>query len=179
MASYIRQLRDASVQALRPIYRHGGASGYQALEQRDTYPDVDMASVHAQQATTFSEEPLPKGSGLLDRKSEESSIGIAGHNPFSDREIAEHWEAVYENAQYECRHIYDPHVTWTEEEERALVRKLDWRVCLWAVSSLMISTTEHTYFWIVYNVLRAPSRPREPRPSSRRQHARRPEPQHG
>ncbi|KAI4154716.1 MAG: hypothetical protein LQ340_001491, partial [Diploschistes diacapsis] len=32
---------------------------------------------------------------------------------------------------YEGRHRYDPKAKWTEEEERTLVRQLDWRICGW------------------------------------------------
>ena len=32
---------------------------------------------------------------------------------------------------YEGRHRYDPKARWTEEEERSLVRRLDWRICAW------------------------------------------------
>lgn len=54
-------------------------------------------------------------------------------NPFLDPDVADYWRNVYEKAQYECRHVFDPTLTWSEEEERQLVRKLDWRICLWAV----------------------------------------------
>lgn len=57
-----------------------------------------------------------------------------GKNPFSDPAVAAHWRDVYEKSRYECRHVFDPEMTWTEEEEKKLVRKIDWRVCLWAVS---------------------------------------------
>ncbi|KAL6796203.1 major facilitator superfamily domain-containing protein [Trichoderma sp. SZMC 28013] len=53
-------------------------------------------------------------------------------NPFRDPAVAQHWTEVYEKSQYECRHVFDPSLSWTEEEERRLIRKLDWRVCLWA-----------------------------------------------
>ncbi|KAH6608346.1 hypothetical protein Trco_001692 [Trichoderma cornu-damae] len=53
-------------------------------------------------------------------------------NPFSDPAVAQHWREVYEKSNYECRHVFDPSLSWSEEEERRLVRKLDWRVCLWA-----------------------------------------------
>ncbi|PNP42606.1 hypothetical protein TGAMA5MH_05347 [Trichoderma gamsii] len=53
-------------------------------------------------------------------------------NPFRDPAVAQHWRDVYEKSQYECRHVFDPSLTWSEEEERRLVRKLDWRICLWA-----------------------------------------------
>ncbi|RDW63616.1 allantoate permease-2 [Coleophoma cylindrospora] len=55
-----------------------------------------------------------------------------GNNIFLDPEVAEHYRLVYEKAQYECRHVFDPQLTWTQEEEKQLIRKLDWRVCLWA-----------------------------------------------
>lgn len=63
---------------------------------------------------------------------------IEKKNPFADPVAAEHWRQVYEKSQYECRHVYDPTLTWTEEEEKKIVRKLDWRVCLWAVSFLLL-----------------------------------------
>jgi hypothetical protein len=48
-------------------------------------------------------------------------------NIFSDPEVEAYYVALYEKAQYECRHVLDGKLTWTPEEEKALVRKLDWR----------------------------------------------------
>ncbi|KAL3495459.1 major facilitator superfamily domain-containing protein [Aspergillus germanicus] len=53
-------------------------------------------------------------------------------NPFLDPEVAERYTQIYEDAEYECRHAFDPKLTWTREEEKAIVRKIDWHVCLWA-----------------------------------------------
>lgn len=53
-------------------------------------------------------------------------------NPFSDPAVAEHYRNVYEKAQYECRHAFDPELEWSRQEERGLVRRLDWHVCTWA-----------------------------------------------
>lgn len=53
-------------------------------------------------------------------------------NPFLDPKVADHYRSVYENAQYECRHVFDPELEWTPQEEKKIVRKLDWHVCLWA-----------------------------------------------
>ncbi|KAI9661081.1 MAG: hypothetical protein M1821_009408 [Bathelium mastoideum] len=53
-------------------------------------------------------------------------------NPFSDPKVAEFYRKVYENAKYECRHVFDPDLEWTAAEERKIVRKLDWHVCTWA-----------------------------------------------
>lgn len=62
---------------------------------------------------------------------------VAGHldhsNPFADPAVAEHYREVYETSKYESRSAFDPTLEWTKEEERKLVRKLDWHVCLWAV----------------------------------------------
>ena len=55
-------------------------------------------------------------------------------NPFRDPKVAQHWREVYDACTYECRHVFDPNLTWTEQEEKKLIRKIDWRVCLWAVS---------------------------------------------
>jgi len=60
-------------------------------------------------------------------------------NPFLDPDVAEHWRQVYEDAEYECRHVFDPHLTWSEEEEKTVIRKLDWRACAWAVSLTLLS----------------------------------------
>lgn len=68
----------------------------------------------------------------------DSASDLQGHNPFADPEVAERYAMIYEKAQYECRHVFDPTLTWTPEEEKALVRKLDWRVCLWAVCQLLL-----------------------------------------
>ncbi|KAF7518601.1 hypothetical protein G7054_g13416 [Neopestalotiopsis clavispora] len=58
--------------------------------------------------------------------------GYDNKNPFIDPDVAAHWRDVYEKSTYECRHLFDPNLTWTAEEEKRIVRKLDWRVCLWA-----------------------------------------------
>jgi len=54
-------------------------------------------------------------------------------NPFADPEVAAHYRAIYEEARYECRDAFDPSLEWTPQEERRIVRKLDWHVCTWAV----------------------------------------------
>ncbi|TVY81581.1 putative transporter [Lachnellula suecica] len=60
------------------------------------------------------------------------SSSLTSVSDSDEEEVAEHWRKVYDAAQYECRHLFDPELTWTEEEEKKLVRRLDWRVCLWA-----------------------------------------------
>jgi hypothetical protein len=54
-------------------------------------------------------------------------------NPFADPAVAEHYRELYEKSKYESRGVFNPTLEWTKEEERKLVRKLDWHVCVWAV----------------------------------------------
>ncbi|KAL4937219.1 hypothetical protein BDV06DRAFT_232721 [Aspergillus oleicola] len=63
----------------------------------------------------------------------ETEDGISLHaNPFADPEVAQRYRLLYEQAQYECRHIFEPDLTWSRGEERRIIRKIDWHVCLWA-----------------------------------------------
>lgn len=48
-------------------------------------------------------------------------------NVFQDPEVKAYYVDIYEKAQYECRHVFDADLTWTKEEEKKIVRKLDWR----------------------------------------------------
>jgi len=50
---------------------------------------------------------------------------FAANNPFLDPKVAEHYRAIYEKKQYECRHVFDPDMEWRSAEERTLVRRLD------------------------------------------------------
>lgn len=61
-------------------------------------------------------------------------------NPFADPRAAAQWKQLYDDCQYECRHVFDPTLEWTEEEEKRIIRKLDWRVCLWAVRLTILSS---------------------------------------
>ncbi|KAF5092154.1 hypothetical protein D0Z00_004710, partial [Geotrichum galactomycetum] len=45
-------------------------------------------------------------------------------NIFLDPEVANYYREIYENAHYEGRHVFDPELTWTKEEERKIVWKL-------------------------------------------------------
>lgn len=60
----------------------------------------------------------------------EESAALSDSHIFQDRTLAEHWSNVYEEANYEGRHRFDPTFQWTKEEEKTLVRKLDLRIML-------------------------------------------------
>lgn len=57
---------------------------------------------------------------------QESDASLSA-NIFQDPEVKAYYVDVYEKAKYECRHVFDADLTWTKEEERKLVRKLDLR----------------------------------------------------
>lgn len=59
--------------------------------------------------------------------STEDSSASLSTNIFSDPEVKAYYLGVYENSQYECRHVFDAEATWSEEEEKKLVRRLDMR----------------------------------------------------
>ena len=89
--------------------------------------------------STFSTDPVPKSGAFAASTTDSDEDGDAFRkNPFLDPDVADHWTIIYEKSEYECRHIFDPSFTWTPEEEKKLVRRLDWHVCLWAVSLLWI-----------------------------------------
>lgn len=94
--------------------------------------------IHYDELTAFG-DPVPKDRDFATASSfgsdEEGEALLK--NPFLDPDVADHWATVYEKSQYECRHVFDPTLAWTEEEENKLVVKLDWHVCLWAVSSII------------------------------------------
>lgn len=93
---------------------------------------MSMVEGKASAVTTVGETTLPerkRSYGTLEPEDEATD----SRNPFLDPDVAEYWGTVYEKAQYECRHVFDPSLTWTPEEEKAIIRKLDWRICLWAV----------------------------------------------
>lgn len=62
----------------------------------------------------------------------ESSSSEKVSHIFQDPVVAEHYRQLYEQTGYECRHHFDPDFTWTEAEEKKVVRKNDWYVTFWA-----------------------------------------------
>ncbi|PSK38925.1 hypothetical protein C7M61_002230 [Candidozyma pseudohaemuli] len=51
-------------------------------------------------------------------------------NPFLDPFIANHYHQIYNDCNYECRGLFDPHFTWTKEEDRKVMKKVDRRAIL-------------------------------------------------
>jgi hypothetical protein len=91
--------------------------------------DLDEKNILPNNGPTPSPESekdsIGKKDGSVSVHSEPSSEAPSA-NVFSDPEVAAHWKAVYEKSRYECRAVFDPEFTWTPEEEKKLVWKLDW-----------------------------------------------------
>lgn len=88
-----------------------------------------------QSGSSDASKPAPRSTTVLTEESENSSSGgdCTGDNPFLNPDVAERYREVYERARYECRGVFDPKLTWEPAEEKRLLRRIDKRVCLWAV----------------------------------------------
>jgi hypothetical protein len=86
-----------------------------------------------EEVTTFGDQRAKDGPFVLSSSDSDGDSEAYQNNPFLDSDLAERWAIIYEKSQYECRHAFDPTFTWTKEEEKKLVRRLDLKVCLWAV----------------------------------------------
>jgi hypothetical protein len=84
--------------------------------------------------------PVTKALDSNTSTDDSSSQLSADDHVFKDRVTAQYWRDVYDKAEYEGRHRFDPDYTWTEAEEKRLVRKVRSRLPtlrLW----LMISSS--------------------------------------
>lgn len=87
----------------------------------------DAYDVAVKADSTSSGSPDNKTTESLIHSGEEEIDGDYGSyhdHVFKDPKIAEYWRNVYENAQYEGRHRFDPNFTWSATEEKRLKRKV-------------------------------------------------------
>ncbi|SCU95707.1 LAFA_0G01772g1_1 [Lachancea sp. 'fantastica'] len=54
----------------------------------------------------------------------------SNRNPFVDPYLEKYYRKVYADCEYECLHAFDPGFKWSQEEEKKLLRKVDWRVAI-------------------------------------------------
>lgn len=102
----------------------------------DSDKEVTQRLLDGRQSSSYTDLPSTRASKDGSRiEALETEDGLHSKNPFADPEVAERYKIIYEKAQYECRHVFEPTLAWTTEEETAIVRKIDWHVCLWAVCS--------------------------------------------
>ncbi|KAK0215652.1 allantoate permease [Armillaria fumosa] len=77
-------------------------------------------------------EPFKFSNVFRRRKNEELDAIATKRSVFDDPEMAPHY---WPKKEYENIHRFDPSARWTVQEEKALVRRIDWKVMLWAAIS--------------------------------------------
>ncbi|EGS20287.1 uncharacterized protein CTHT_0040260 [Thermochaetoides thermophila DSM 1495] len=97
-------------------------------DKNDTVALSDKEKVAVHSGSVSGSASVQSGEGNVDAE----GYGSTDNHIFSDPAVAEYWRGVYEKAGYENRHRFDPSFTWTAEEERKLLRKIDIRIMLWA-----------------------------------------------
>ncbi|KAI0176897.1 major facilitator superfamily domain-containing protein [Pestalotiopsis sp. NC0098] len=70
---------------------------------------------------------------ISDGEKNKTQVTTSSQAP-SDKDVtfargAEHFYAP--NEKYEGAHRYDPRFQWSEQEEKHLIRRLDWKICSW------------------------------------------------
>ncbi|KAF7323734.1 Allantoate permease [Mycena kentingensis (nom. inval.)] len=98
--------------------------------------DIAVAQLDVSSDDLVDKEPLPfKFSSWLFAR------GINGTDPdaiatrrsvYDNPDLAQHY---WPKADYENIHRFDPNARWTYKEEQDLLRKIDWKVMLWAAIS--------------------------------------------
>lgn len=95
----------------------------QEASEKEIASDVPQALVKDADLITVQGTVISKDGDIVFTQENGSNLS---NNVFSDPEVKAYYLAVYEKSKYECRHIFDADLYWTTEEERKLVRKLDW-----------------------------------------------------
>lgn len=81
---------------------------------KDSTKEVSVSQAHANTDTSASSL----------RELSADGYGSTDEHVFSDPIIADRWRKVYEKAQYENRHRFDPSYQWSAEDEKKLIRKV-------------------------------------------------------
>lgn len=101
-----------------------------SIQSRDDISDNPYEGIAKDAALVTDRGNIISEDGVV-YSSNGSDDSLSG-NVFSDPEVAAYYKDLYEKSKYECREVFDPKATWSEEEEKKIIRKLDIRVCFWA-----------------------------------------------
>lgn len=96
-----------------------------ATEDHVSVTNVEYRSDLASKAGDDSEKNTKFLTVTLRDEESLSSSSNSFNYVFSDPKKAEYYRSLYEDAEYECRHLFDLEFTWTEAEEKRVVRKND------------------------------------------------------
>jgi hypothetical protein len=92
-------------------------------EKSGVYDKTPKAIIKDAELITAKGNIITKDGTVISTQESDSSLSA---NVFADPEVKAYYIDVYEKASYECRHVFDADLTWSAEEEKKLVRKLDW-----------------------------------------------------
>jgi hypothetical protein len=120
-------MTSVAVEGALPTVAQADTVSIQSIERTDDKAPQGIAE-DAELVTTRGNVISKDGVVFSSNESDDSLSG----NIFADPEVAAYYKELYEKSKYECRHVFDPKATWTEEEEKKVIRKLDLRVCFWA-----------------------------------------------
>jgi hypothetical protein len=78
------------------------------------------------------------GSNSLDSSYTQDKNGYGSNEDhvFTDVKTTSYWSAIYEKANYEGLHRFDPNYKWTPKEELNLLRKVSFRVSRYSLTCL-------------------------------------------
>ena len=89
--------------------------------------NISYASVNDDPLKTFDKQTVTQVSSNLSDESDQLK-----KNPFLDPQVEEYYRDLYTKSGYESYSAFDPTFEWTEEEEKKVVTKLNWRVAFTA-----------------------------------------------
>ncbi|KAI0264759.1 allantoate permease [Gloeopeniophorella convolvens] len=107
------------------------SSGYSV--DKKVQPSPEVQSVVVTDLAEPDEEGTRFTEWLFSRRARPDPDSIATtRSVFDDPVLAKHY---WPKDTYENLHRFDPDARWTHREEQALIRKIDWKVMLWAAVS--------------------------------------------
>lgn len=108
-----------------PIANKRGDDSDKTSVSSEGKPDIIPGNLlDGAQIVTKSGNLVTKDGVVISTQESDASLST---NVFADPEIRDFYVKMYEKAKYECRHAFDADLTWTDEEEKKLIRKVDWR----------------------------------------------------
>lgn len=107
-----------------PINRSEDGSDDNSLSSEGKHAVVAGTLLDGAQIVTKGGNIVTKDGVVVSTRESDASLST---NVFADTEIRDFYVRMYEKAKYECRHAFDAELTWTEEEEKKLIRKIDLR----------------------------------------------------
>lgn len=118
----------------QPVGSSGGSDS-SVLTVDKKSPQVDSKSIAGDDLQNAEPKPFRLSDWLFRRhllKPLDLDSTATRRSVYDDPDLAEHY---WPKPEYENIHRFDPKARWTYREENALVKKIDWKVMLWAAIS--------------------------------------------